>query len=47
MDYADNTTTGTESFSFVSQSGATYVVVVQGYGQMSGNYNVSLSITSP
>jgi hypothetical protein len=46
-DWADDTATGTESFSFPSQAGAVYVVVVQGRGQMSGNYNVTLSITSP
>ena len=44
---ANATTSGAESFSFLSQSGVTYVVVLKGLGQMSGNYFVSLSITSP
>ena len=35
------------TFTFPSQAGAVYVLVVQGYGQVSGNYNVTLSITSP
>ncbi len=45
--WADATTTGVETISFPTISGATYVVVLQGYGQVSGNYNVSMSITSP
>lgn len=46
-DWADDTSTGQETFTFPSQAGAVYVLVVQGYGQISGNYNVTLSITSP
>jgi hypothetical protein len=46
-DWADNTSSGTETFTFLSQAGAVYVLVLQGYGQVSGNYNVSVSITSP
>ena len=45
--WADNTSSGTETFTFASQAGAIYVLVLQGYGQVSGNYNVSVSITSP
>jgi len=45
--WADSTTSGTESFNFVSTAGVTYVLVVQGFGQTTGNYNVSVSITSP
>ena len=45
--WADATTTGNESFNFLSTAGVTYVVAVQGFGQVSGNYNVSVSITSP
>ena len=44
---ADATTTGTETFRFTSTAGVTYVVVLVGYSQVSGNYNVTLSITSP
>jgi hypothetical protein len=44
---ADATTSGAESFTFPSQSGVTYVVVLKGYGQVSGDYPVSLFITSP
>jgi hypothetical protein len=47
VNWADATTSGTETFSFASTAGTTYVVVLQGYGQVSGNYNVTLSITSP
>ena len=46
-DYADNTTSGVETFTFPSQAGVVYVVVLQGYGMVSGTYNVSMSITSP
>ncbi len=45
--WADDTTTGFETISFPTTAGAIYVVALQGYGQVSGNYNVSISITSP
>ncbi len=45
--WADSTNSGTEAFDFISTSGVTYVLVVQGFGQVSGNYTVSVSITSP
>ena len=44
---ADNTTSGTETFSFNTQSGVTYVVVLTGYGNVSGDYTVTVNITSP
>ena len=44
---SDQYTTGTESFSFNSQSGARYVVVLTGYGTASGNYNVTINLSSP
>lgn len=47
VDWADSTTTGSENLSFATTNGATYVLALQGYGQTSGNYNVSISITSP
>lgn len=43
----DAFTSGTETFSFASQVGLTYVVVLQGFSQNAGTYNASLSITSP
>ena len=45
--YVDANTSGTETFSFISVANATYVVALQGNGQVSGNYNVTLTITSP
>ena len=44
---SDDNYTGTESFSFASQSGAQYVLVLTGFKNTSGDYSVSLSITSP
>ena len=44
---ADDTTSGTEHFSFQSQSGAIYVVVLTGFGMTSGDYPVSISVSSP
>ncbi len=44
---ADATTSGAETFTFPSLSGVTYVVVLKGFGQVTGDYFVSLSITSP
>ncbi|MEW5741993.1 MAG: hypothetical protein AB1938_23965 [Myxococcota bacterium] len=43
-DYLDN---ATETFSFNSTAGATYVINLTGYGAVNGNYNVTFSITSP
>lgn len=44
---SDNLSTGgTESFSFNSMSGATYVVTVTGYGT-GGTYGATIAITSP
>lgn len=45
--FADQYTTGTESFSFQSQNGARYVVVLTGYGAQQGDYNVTVSLSSP
>ncbi len=45
--FADSNTSGTESFNFVTQSGAKYVVVLTGFGQVMSDYNVTLNITSP
>lgn len=44
--FADNTTTGTETFSFTSTSGVVYVVNLVGYGT-GGSYSATVSITSP
>lgn len=43
-DHYDN---ATESFSFNTVSGATYVITLTGYGEVNANYNVAVSITSP
>ncbi len=44
---ADATTSGAETFSFTSQAGATYVVVLTGFGTIAGDYTVTLNFTSP
>lgn len=44
---ADATTAGTESFSFNSQAGAIYVLVLTGFGANAGDYNVNIAISSP
>ncbi|MFO0597607.1 MAG: hypothetical protein U0228_20035 [Myxococcaceae bacterium] len=44
---ADANTSGTESFNFTSQAGQVYVVVLTGFGANQGDYNVTLTITSP
>lgn len=41
---ADRTTTGTESFTVQTQAGVKYVVVLTGFGQNPGDYNVSVSV---
>ena len=41
------TTGGTESFSFNSTSGTTYVVSLTGYGASMGLYSATVAITSP
>jgi hypothetical protein len=45
--YADNTTTGSESFSFASTAGTVYVINLDGYGSVNGTYSATISITSP
>lgn len=45
--FADQFTTGTESFSFQSQNGARYVVVLTGYGAQQGDYLVTITLSSP
>ncbi len=44
---ADATTSGTESLSFQSQLGTTYVLVLTGYASVSGNYPATVSVKSP
>jgi hypothetical protein len=44
---ADANTRGTERFTFNSQAGATYIVVLTGFGATQGNYTVSLAFSSP
>ena len=44
---ADATTSGSETFSFNSQAGAVYVLVLTGFGATAGDYNVNISISSP
>lgn len=41
---ADMNTSGTENFTFSSQSGQVYVVVLTGFGASAGNYDVTVSI---
>ena len=45
--YADDEYAGTETFSFNSTAGTVYVIVLTGYGQVSGNYSATMNITSP
>lgn len=47
LNRSDRTTSGQESFSISTTANATYVVVLTGYAQTMGSYNVSLTITSP
>lgn len=42
---ADMNTSGTESFTFNSTMGATYVLVLTGFGQTPGDYNVNVSVS--
>lgn len=44
---ADDGLTGTERLTFATTAGATYVVVLTGYGDQSGQYAITLSFTSP
>jgi hypothetical protein len=41
---ADANTAGTETFSFSSQQGVVYVMVLTGFGTTSGNYDINVSI---
>ena len=41
---ADANTSGTESFTFSSQQGVTYVMVLTGFGATAGNYDIDVSI---
>ena len=41
---ADVNTSGTETFSFSTQAGAIYVMVLTGYGANPGNYDIDVSI---
>jgi hypothetical protein len=41
---ADANTSGTESFSFATQQGVTYVMVLTGFGATPGNYDIDVSI---
>jgi hypothetical protein len=41
---ADANLTGTESFSFSTQAGTTYVMVLTGFGATPGNYDISVTI---
>lgn len=45
--YADDVYDGTETFSFTSTAGTVYVIVLTGYGMVSGNYSATMNITSP
>jgi hypothetical protein len=45
--YADDVYDGTETFSFNSTAGTVYVIVLTGYGAVSGNYTATMNITSP
>jgi hypothetical protein len=46
--YADDyENDATETMSFNTSAGATYVINLTGYGQANGNYGVTMSITSP
>lgn len=45
--FADSTLSGSETFNFVTQAGLKYVVVLTGFGQQQGDYNVTVTITSP
>lgn len=45
--YADDGTSGAETFSFNSVAGITYVVNLTGYGALNGTYNSTIAITSP
>jgi hypothetical protein len=47
MGQADNTLSGTETFNFVTVPDAKYVLVVTGFETTTGEYPVSLSLTSP
>ncbi|MFY2564524.1 hypothetical protein ACN469_43460 [Corallococcus terminator] len=45
--FADRFLSGTESFTFSSQAGRQYVLIVTGFKSTTGTYNYSVSITSP
>ena len=45
--YADDTTSGPESFSFNSTAGMIYVINLEGYGALNGTYPATIAITSP
>ena len=47
MGQSDNTLNGTETFNFVTIPDAKYVLVVTGFETQTGEYPVSLSLTSP
>lgn len=44
---SDSTLNGTETFSITTQADVRYVLVLTGFGTTQGDYNVSLSFTSP
>ena len=45
--FADNGTTGPETFSFNSTAGTLYVITLTGYGALNGSYSATMAITSP